>query len=217
MSSIRRVIGHFSTILKPIAMAANTIGTLMVLVLVVALNIDVVARGVFNAPFLGVVEVVIFSMVLIVFLQLPDVVRVNRLMRSDGFLVVMGERFPSFGRFLSCTVDGMACVFMGLIAWTMLPEFQESIESCHYFGGEFGESGTFAAPVGQWFSAFLTATGQCDYFGTPGVFTAPWWPAKLAITFSAVLCCLLFAVKTLLGQRDPERAQLSSQDEPPPV
>lgn len=214
MAFVRSVFGNLFSILKPIARAANTIGTLMVLVLVVALNIDVVARGLFNAPFLGVVEIVIFSMVLIVFLQLPDVVRVNRLMRSDGFLIVVGERFPSFGRLLRRTVDGMACGFMGLIAWAMLPEFQESIESCHYFGDAFGGPGIFAAPVGQWFSNFLTATGQSDYFGTPGVFTAPWWPAKLAIAFSAVLCCLLFGVKSILGEHALERAHLSSQDEP---
>ena len=77
-----------------LAIAANAIGTLVVLILVVVVNFDVGARGIFNSPFLGAVEVVQFSMVLIVFLQLPDVVRVDRLTRSDGFLVAVGNRFP---------------------------------------------------------------------------------------------------------------------------
>ena len=36
-----------------IAVAANAVGTLVVLGLVLVVNVDVVARGVFNAPFLG--------------------------------------------------------------------------------------------------------------------------------------------------------------------
>ena len=61
------------------------LATLVVLALVLVVNYDMGARNLFNAPFNGAVEVVQFSMVLIVFLQLPDVVRVNRLTRSDGF------------------------------------------------------------------------------------------------------------------------------------
>jgi len=65
-----------------IAIVANATGTLVVLALVVVVNYDVVAREWFNQPFHGAVELVQFSMILIVFLQLPDVVRVNRLMVS---------------------------------------------------------------------------------------------------------------------------------------
>ena len=78
-----------------VATIANAIGTLIVLALVMVVNYDVVARGVFNNPFHGAVELVQFSMVLIVFLQLPDVVRVNRLTRSDGFLSIASDRWPS--------------------------------------------------------------------------------------------------------------------------
>jgi len=77
----------FQAVAERVSMGANAIGTLCVLALVVIVNYDVVARGVFNNPFMGAVEVVQFSLVFIVFLQLPDVVRVGRLTRSDGFLV----------------------------------------------------------------------------------------------------------------------------------
>ena len=83
------------------AMAANAAGTFVVIALIAVVNYDIVARSVFNQPFLGAVEVVQFSMVLIVFLQLPDVVRVGRLTRSDGFLTVLGRRNSSAGRVLS--------------------------------------------------------------------------------------------------------------------
>ncbi len=36
-----------------------------------------------------------------------------------------------------------------------------------------------------------------DYFGVPGVFTAPWWPIKLVIFLSAALCTIIFVLKVL--------------------
>ncbi len=162
--------GRIATALTWIAVAANVVGTIVVLLLVVAVNTDVVARGVFSAPFRGTVEVVQFSMVLIVFLQLPDVVRVDRLTRSDGFLAVLGDRRPRLGRWLARIVDGVSAVMMGLISIAMWPEF-------------------------------VIAWMHDDFFGTPGIFTAPWWPVRLAIVFSAATCCLILAMKSVTGRR----------------
>jgi len=159
--------------LERLAMAANACGTLVVLALVLTVNVDVVARGVFNAPFRGAVEVVQFSMVLIVFLQLPDVVRVGQLTRSDGLLVILGHRNPMIALALGRTIDAVSALLMGLIAVAMWPEFVEAWQ-----------------------------TG--DFFGTPGIFTAPWWPVKLAIWFSATLCCLIWSGKAILGAAPPE-------------
>jgi len=152
-----------------VATIANAIGTLVVLALVMVVNYDVVARGLFNKPFHGAVELVQFSMVLIVFLQLPDVVRVNRLTRSDGFLSILGDRWPAVSVYLNKLINFVAFVFMVLIAIAIWPEFVEMFETQ-------------------------------DYFGVPGVFTAPWWPIKLVIFLSAVLCSLLFALKVLLPE-----------------
>lgn len=144
----------------------------MVLALVLVVNVDVVGRGFFNAPFLGAVEVVQFSMVLIVFLQLPDVVRVNRLTRSDGFLVVAGHRWPGLSQWVRRLIDFISFIFMTLIAFAIWPEFVEMLETR-------------------------------DFFGVPGVFTAPWWPIKLVIFISAVLCALLFVLKALFPEPLP--------------
>jgi len=51
---------------------------------------------------------------------------------------------------------------------------------------------------------FVEAWQTGDFFGTPGIFTAPWWPVKLAIWFSATLCCLIWAGKAILGAAPPE-------------
>ena len=188
-----------SKITNNIATLANVVGTLMVLGLVAIVNYDIFARGLFNMPFRGAVEVVQFAMVLIVFLQLPDVVRNNRLTRSDGFLVFAQDRYPGISNVLSRSIDAIAAVFMALIAWTVWPEFLESIGSCHFITPpEFG-----APPTGEFWADLKTAFARCEYFGTPGIFTAPWWPAKLAIFFSVTLCAIIFAFKALLGNRNP--------------
>ncbi|MHA1564268.1 MAG: TRAP transporter small permease subunit [Alphaproteobacteria bacterium] len=197
---ITRYASAFSRFLGKIAMLSNAVGTLTVLALVIIMNIDVVARGLFNAPFRGVIEVVIFSMILIVFLQLPDVVRVNRLTRSDGLLTVIGASRPRLGRALTRTVDAIACIFMAIATYATWPEFIDTIQSCHYFTPpEFGPAFT-----GDLFTDLRAATARCEYFGTPGIFTAPWWPARLVISASTGLCSLLFLFKVLLGGRQPE-------------
>jgi hypothetical protein len=47
------------------------------------------------------------------------------------------------------------------------------------------------------FPEFLDMWDTRDFFGVPGVFTAPWWPIKLTILCSASLCALIFALKVL--------------------
>lgn len=152
----------------------------MVLALVAVVNYDAIARGAFDKPFIGAVEVVQFTMVLIVFLQLPDVVRVNRLTRSDGFLTVMDQRWPRLSHRVGQLIDSVSCVFMLLITITMWPEFLDMWETK-------------------------------DYFGVPGVFTAPWWPIKLVIFLSALLCSTLFALKVIIGRQQASTNPISKQ------
>ena len=182
-----------------IAILANVSGAFVLLALVAIMNVDVVSRNLFNAPFRGVVEIVIFSLALIVFLQLPDVVRTGRLTRSDGFLGLLRVTRPRAGHALTRVLDAIACVFMGLIVWTVWPEFTEAFDSCHFFTPpEFG-----TPPTGAFWTDFKTALGRCDYFGTPGILTAPWWPVRLAIAFGCAWAAILFFFKTVLGDTDP--------------
>ncbi|MEL7149527.1 MAG: TRAP transporter small permease [Pseudomonadota bacterium] len=172
----RSAISAVTKLFNGVAISANAVGTLVVLGLVIIVNYDAIARSLFNKPFLGAVEVVQFSMVLIVFLQLPDVIRVGRLTRSDGLLGLVGRRNPTAGKLLSRAIDLFSLTFMVIIAIAIWPEF-----------------------VDMWESQ--------DFFGIPGVFTAPWWPVKLVIFLSAVLCAAHFILHVLHGPTftpDPE-------------
>lgn len=179
-----------------IAIAANVSGAFVLLALVAVMNVDVISRNLFNAPFRGVVEVVIFSLALIVFLQLPDVVRTGRLTRSDGFLGILQHHMPKAGGILGRVLNGISFIFMCMIVWTVWPEFTESFESCHFFTQlEFGP-----APTGNIWADFKTGLLRCDYFGTPGILQAPWWPVRLAIAFGCALAAVIFFFKTILGE-----------------
>ena len=205
-TKFHRFAASISRLADRIAIGANALGTIVVLILVAVMNVDVVARNFFNAPFRGVIEVVIFSMILIVFLQLPDVIRVDRLTRSDGFMAVVGRSHPWIGRILTRSVDTIACVFMALAAYATWPVFAEAVESCHYITApEFGPPFT-----GNLITDLSEATGRCDYFGTPGIFTAPWWPVRLVITISAGLGSVLFLLKVLLASHKPELVHLDT-------
>lgn len=179
-----------------VAVSANIAGAFVLLFLVLIMNFDVVSRGVFNAPFRGVVEVVVFSMILIVFLQLPDVVRTGRLTRSDGLLTVLKDKSPEKGYALERAIDAISCVFMCMIAWTVWPEFVEAFESCHFLSAP-----DFGRPVtGNLYTDFMNAMDRCDYFGTPGILKAPWWPARLVMFFGVSFAAIIFFVKAVSGR-----------------
>lgn len=116
------------------AIGANALGTLVVLGLVVLLNVDVIARGVFSAPLKGTYELVQFSVVLIVFLQLADVVRVDRLTRSDGFLGLVQGRNARLATNIRRMINALAAIFMGIIAYITFPEFLKMWNTQDYFG-----------------------------------------------------------------------------------
>jgi TRAP-type C4-dicarboxylate transport system permease small subunit len=102
--------------------------------LVVVLNVDVVARGVFSAPLKGTYELVQFSVVLIVFLQLADVVRVDRLTRSDGFLNLLHNKRPTLTANLRRIINALSAIFMGLVAYITFPEFLHMWDTQDFFG-----------------------------------------------------------------------------------
>ena len=182
---LKSALAGLSGVANALAIAANAAGTVSVLGLVAILNIDVVARGLFNAPFKGTYEIVQLSVVFIVFMQLADVVRVDRLTRSDGFLNLLHTRRPKLTANLRRIINAVSAIFMGLIAYIMFPEF-------------------------------LKMWDTQDYFGVPGVFTAPWWPIKLVIASGCALSSVIFTLKVITAQDRPQLIRIPEHKEPQP-
>jgi TRAP-type C4-dicarboxylate transport system permease small subunit len=156
-SGLHSLVAGATRVTRYVATSSNIAGTLVVLALVAVVNYDVIARGVFNQPFREAVEVVQFSMVLIVFLQLPDVVRVNRLTQSDGFLLLIGKRFPRLTIAIRRAINLLSTVFMGIVAVAIFPEFIEMWHTKDYFG----VLGVFIAPWWPIKLVIMLSTGLC--------------------------------------------------------
>lgn len=131
---LKSIVAGLSRVANTLAIATNALGTLVVLALVVILNTDVIARGLFSSPIPGTYEMVQFSVVMIVFLQLADVVRVDRLTRSDGFLNLLHGRRPRLTANLRRIINALSAIFMGLIAYITFPEFLKMWDTQDYFG-----------------------------------------------------------------------------------
>ena len=125
-----------------IAIVANISGALVLLVLVAIMNIDIFSRNILNAPFRGVVEVVIFSLALIVFLQLPDVVRTGRLTRSDGFFNIVKRHKPVAGRYMGAIFDFLGAIFFAIVLWGAVPDLYDAWVNDYFVG----EQGLFTFP-----------------------------------------------------------------------
>ncbi len=192
---ITNLLGQAQKRFHQISSVSNAVGTLMLFGLIAVLNVDVFARGVLHAPLKGSVEIVIFALVLIVFLQLPDVIKCDRLTRSDGFITYAKHKYPSFASGLSRLIDLASSLFLGVIAYVVWPEFFETFESCSFF-----TQPEFGAPLtGVFMDDLSNAFARCEYFGTPGIFTAPTWPLHLATLFGAIISSVILFLKSVLG------------------
>ena len=97
-----------------------------------------------TAPILGVPELVQFSIVGIVFLQLPQTLRMGGLTRSDVLLSRVQRRYPKLGyamELLFQLVGMVLCVIIVITTWPlMLQAFRN---------GEFyGSTGVIQVPTG---------------------------------------------------------------------
>ncbi len=115
----------------------NSVGTAWIFALMVLINIDVLARYLFNAPIQGVAEIVELSIVGIVFLQISDAVRAGRLTRSDGVYLQILKRRPKLGYSLGAIFDVAGAIFFVMILLGAVPRLIEAYERS-YFAGNIG-------------------------------------------------------------------------------
>ncbi len=121
----------------------NSVGTAWIFALMVLINVDVLARYLFNAPIQGVAEIVELSIVGIVFLQISDAVRAGRLIRSDGVYRQILKRRPKLGYSLGAIFDVAGAVFFVTILLGAVPRLIEAYERNYFAGNE----GLFTVPV----------------------------------------------------------------------
>ena len=120
----------------------NAFGSLWVLLIVVLICLDLFGRSLFNHPLDGVNELVAVSMAFIVFCQLPDTVRLNKLTRSDTYLPRLQASRRLLARLTVSGIDLLGTAVMAAIIIGTVPLLIELIARGYYIG----EQGIFTIP-----------------------------------------------------------------------
>lgn len=127
--------------------AMNALGTVWIIGLMLLINADIFGRTALNAPIAGVAELVAFSIVGIVFLQLAHTLKSGSMTRSDVLLNVLERRSPTIRRGLLSFFHLIGAGLLAVIAWRFWP----SLEQAWLFP-------------------------ERHFMGNPGFFTVPHWP-----------------------------------------
>jgi TRAP-type mannitol/chloroaromatic compound transport system permease small subunit len=131
----------------------NSLGSLLIIAIMVLVCADIASRGLFNWPIDGVSELVGIAIVVIVFLQFASTLRHGRMARADLFINTFRARHPLAGGLLQAFFDFAGLVVCAVMVWATWPRFAAA-----WSGNEFvGVHGQFTAPT--WPVRFVVMLG----------------------------------------------------------
>lgn len=141
----------------------NAVGTLWIIGLMVLINSDILGRSLLNRPIAGVPELVAFSIVGIVFLQLAHTLRSGSMTRSDVLLNLLERRAPRARAALLALFHLVGGLLMMLIAWKFWPSVLSAWQH-----------------------------PERNFMGNPGFFTIPQWPLFVLVFLGILATAIQF-------------------------
>jgi TRAP-type C4-dicarboxylate transport system permease small subunit len=112
----------------------NIIGTLLILVMAIAVNADVFSRNAFNHALPGVIEFIGLVIVAIVFLQMANTLREDRHVSNDILVQLIQPSHPRLASAFYATFYVIGAILMALIVWFVWPIFIENYTRGYYRG-----------------------------------------------------------------------------------
>ena len=106
--------------------AMNSVGTLWVFALMILICADIAARNLFASPIRGVPEIVGYSIVGTVYLQLANTLHAGRFTRAELLIDWLEARKPLLGLGLNSLFDLAGAIIFTLIALGVWPSFVEA-------------------------------------------------------------------------------------------
>ena len=143
--------------LGPVVAGLNALGSVWIIALMLLVCADITMRTLFNAPIAGVAEMVAFSIVGIVFLQLAHTLRSGAMTRSDLLLTLVARRSPRAARIMLAVFNLVGAVLLALTVWYFLPSLTKA----------------WTHP-------------ERNFMGNPGFFRIPTWPLYLLMAMGMV-------------------------------
>lgn len=133
-----------ASIVGRLAAVMAAVGTAWILVIMAVICADIIGRAGFNRPILGVPEFLQFSIVGIVFLQLPQTLRTGGLTRADVLLDFLARRSPTLRNLLQLIYDIVGAVLFAIIVATTWPLAVRAFENREFYGS----TGVVQIPTG---------------------------------------------------------------------
>jgi len=112
----------------------NVLGGLWTFLIMLLISADVLARAAFNRPIAGVPEIVAFSIVCIVFLQLGRTVELGRVMRADTFQASFEKISPRLNLAISALAEFGGAALVGIIIYGVWPRMMNDYEAGYFIG-----------------------------------------------------------------------------------
>jgi TRAP-type C4-dicarboxylate transport system permease small subunit len=104
---------------------------------------DIAGRTLFDRPIQAVPEIVAFSLVGCVFLQLASAVQMNRLTYAQVFVDLITKRLPGAGRLMPLLGAGLGCIVLSLVAIGAAPDYWRALSTGEFVGVE----GIYTLPI----------------------------------------------------------------------
>lgn len=112
----------------------NIIGTLLILAMAVAVNVDVIGRDFFNHPIPGVLEFMGLSIVAIVFLQMAETLREDRHVSNDLIMRLVATKHPRTAATFYGLFHLIGAALMVLIVIYVWPLLMQNYRGGYYAG-----------------------------------------------------------------------------------
>lgn len=132
-------LGVVDAALGMVSKTLTVLAALLLVLIAMLISADVLGRGLLSKPIIGVAELVVNSLVIIAFLQLPFTVRIGGMLRTEIMDMVPGELFK---RSLWLVGHLLGAFFFAVLAWA---EWGNMVTS--FINKEFEGHVTFAVPV----------------------------------------------------------------------
>jgi TRAP-type C4-dicarboxylate transport system permease small subunit len=140
-----------SSLFGKLAQALNIVGTVLILIMAVAVNADAVGRNLFNHPLPGVLEFLGLSIVAVVFLQMANTLREGRHVSNDLLTQLVSRSRPRLQAGIYAVFHAIGALLMVLIAIYVWPIFMQN-----YHGGYYrGTTGLVEIPIWPFMAAIL--------------------------------------------------------------
>jgi TRAP-type C4-dicarboxylate transport system permease small subunit len=114
--------------------ALNLIGTILILLMAVAVNLDVAGRDFFRHPIPGVNEFIGLAIVAVVFLQMANTLHEDRHVSNDIFIRLIATTMPRVSAGIYAGFHTIGALLMAIIVIYVWPIMVENYRGGYYSG-----------------------------------------------------------------------------------